>query len=108
MENMESKILDVLNDPEKMAEIMELAKGLGFSPEGEDTPPLHEEGMPPLGSVLGLLQNSSGNDPKQDALLQALLPYLQPERQQKLQRAMKIGKLSRLAMFALKNYSDLI
>ncbi len=99
MENMEEKIMDVLGDPAKMEQIMSIAKGLGFSPEQE------EQEQPNAGALLSLLQQT-GEDGRQDALFQALMPYLRPGRRKKLQQAMKIAKLSHLAGFALKNYVD--
>ena len=108
MENMENKILEVLNDPEKMSEILQIAKGLGFPPQDEPPePPSEEDCEPlPLGAMFQLLQQANHTDARQEALLQALMPYLKPERQKKLQRAIRVAKLTQLAGFALKNYSD--
>ena len=105
MESMEQKIMDVLNDPEKMADIIQLAKGLGISPP-EDGPQQASEEPLSVGTMLQLLQNTGKSDARQEALLQALLPYLRPERQKKLQRALRVAKLTQLAGAALKSYSD--
>ena len=106
MENMEQKIIDVLNDPEKMSEILQIAKGLGFTPEDPPSQPQEEENGLPMGAVFRLMQQANQTDSRQEALVQALLPYLRPERQKKLQRAVHIAKLTHLAGFALRNYSD--
>ena len=55
-------------------------------------------------SMLRLLQQSQHTDGKQEALFCALKPYLAPEKREKLDRALQMAKLSRLAGFALKNY----
>lgn len=105
MENMESKIMDVLNDPEKLAEIMQIAQNLGFSPSAAEEAPASDDSAMTgtLLRLLGSMQNTGG---RQDALLGALMPYLKPQRQKKLRRAMQVAKLSHLAGYALKNYSD--
>ena len=108
MENLEGKILDVLNDPDKMAEILSLAQGLGLGPPpGEESPKEQSDGEGlPLAAILGLLQQMEGGDNRQECLLRALTPYLDGHRQKKLQKAIKIGKLSHLAGYALKNYAQ--
>lgn len=106
MENMEQKIMEVLNDPEKMSEILQIAKGLGLSPEEQQAQPQEEDNGLPIGAIFRLLQQANQTDSRQEALVQALMPYLKPERQKKLQRAVHIAKLTHLAGFALRNYSD--
>lgn len=98
MEEMEEKILGVLNDPEKMAQVMEMAKSLGFSPE--DAPAQAADASAP---VLELLRNAGTSDHRQAALMDALVPYLKPQRREKLQRALRLAKLSHLAGYALQN-----
>ena len=105
MENMENKILEVLNDPEKMSEILQIAKGMGFDPE-QMSQPAEDAGGIPTGELFRLLQQTNSTDTRQQALLQALMPYLKPERQKKLQRAMQVARLTHLAGYALKNYTD--
>lgn len=105
MENMEEKIMEVLGDPEKMEQIIGLAKGLGFSPAQNDVP-AQEPDAQAAGTLLNLMQLANTADDRQQTLLQALMPYLKPSRQKKLQKAMRVAKLSHLAEFALKNYSD--
>ena len=104
MDSMESKILEVLQDPQQMEQIFEIAKGLGFGSPGEEQP--QDSPMPDPAAIMGLLQRSHEAEPRQEALIQALLPYLKPERQRKLQRAMKLARLSNLAGFALQNLAE--
>lgn len=103
MENLENAILDVLNDSEKMNEILAIAQNLGLG--GEIGLPQQED-LQMAGTVMGILQDMQKSDPRQENLLHALLPYLDATRQKKLKRAMQIGKLSRLAGVALQQEKD--
>lgn len=108
MENMEEKIMDVLGDPEKLGQIMDIARGLGFTPPADDAPASAEPEPELAGAIMGLLQKMNSPNGKQDALMHALMPYLRPNRQKKLQRALQVAKMSQIAGVALKNYSDQI
>lgn len=103
MENMEEKIMEVLGDPEKLEQIMGIAKNLGFSPSVEQE---QETESPFSGDILNLLQQANAPDGQKEALFHAMMPYLRPDKQKKLRRAMKFAKLSHLAGFALKNYTE--
>ena len=105
---MEEKIMDVLGDPEKLSQILDIAKGLGFSPPTEDVPTSADAEPELAGAIMGLLQKMNAPGGKQDALMHALMPFLQPHRQRKLQRALQVAKISQIAGAALKNYSDQI
>ena len=104
MENMESKILEVLQDPQQMDQILQFAKNLGFGPPDDTT---KQESTMPDPSILAELQKAScDQESRRDALIQALLPYLKPEKQKKLQRAVKLAKLSNFAGVALQNFTE--
>ncbi len=105
MENLENAILDVLNDPAKMNEILSIAQNLGLGGDGGNILPPQED-LQMAGAVMGILQDLQKSDPRQENLLHALLPYLDVTRQKKLKRAMQIGKLSRLAGVALQHEKD--
>ena len=92
MDDLEEKVLGVLNDPEKLAQVMDIAKGLGLSPAEDGG-----EAAPRLPDL-----HPTASDSRREALLQALAPYLQPARRQKLQRAIEVARLSNLARFALQ------
>lgn len=90
MENAEEKIMEILHDPEKMEQVMSIARSLGFPPPEEPS-----SGPPTVPDVPG--------DERQEALLHALLPYLRPGRREKLERALRLAKLSQFAEQALRN-----
>ena len=54
-----------------------------------------------------MMQQAQHTDSKQEALLCALKPYLVPERRDKIDRALRIARLSQLASFALRNSGGL-
>ena len=116
----------LLSDPETMGQLMDLASQLGLDPppppgegpaepvEGEvcrdpgpsspfDGLPLGDlEEMGKLVKVLSAVKAKSGVDSQTVALLTALRPFLRPERQQKLDRAMKLAGLSKAAQEVLR------
>ncbi len=105
-EGLEEQLGAILNDPESMAQIFQMASSLGASSPSETSTPLMDENM--LFSLMQLMQQLQQTDAKQDALLCALKPYLAPDRQAKLDKAMQIARLSRIAGFAMKNYGGLL
>lgn len=108
MNEFEEKLNAVLNDPAELERIARLASELmGGASEGE--PPRPEAGTPPFpdGELLGKLTKllgSGGRDSDKTALVQALSPYLKPERQMKLHKALRMAKMARLARFALEDF----
>ena len=57
----------------------------------------------PLGA---LLQSAGKLEQKQEALLNALRPFLKPNRREKLDRAIRAARLSQLAGRALKSRNE--
>ena len=112
-EGFEDKLNQILNDPDSMAKIMTLAQYLGGS-SGEkhasapSEPPRDPPPAPPddafVKGILRLMQQAQHTDKRQEALLCALKPYLLPERQAKIDEALKIAKLSQRASLAFQNY----
>lgn len=104
---MEETLNRILNDPDSMAQILSMARSFGMGQESEpssapEPPPrdsfFMDEGM--LLQMMQLFQHMQQTDPKQEALLRALRAYLAPERQKKLDRAMELARLTKLAGFA--------
>lgn len=105
MEDMESKIGAILNNPQMMEQIMSLAQNLGG--EQAAAPPPVQEGLPEIDFAtvqrLTSLIGKTGIDNKQRALLQALGPYLSGQRILKLEKAMRAAKLAGMASVFFAN-----
>ena len=107
MEGLEEKLGSVLNNPEMMQKIMTMAQSLGAaqapaSPP-ESTPaaaPMPEFDMSILQKVSGLARQGTV-DREQQALLNALSPYLSKERIRKLENAMRAARMAKIAAAAL-------
>lgn len=97
MNELEEKLGAVLNDPQMMQKIMAMAQALGGNRESAE-----EVKSPPAPSVndTKLLQGLTGFaqhnniDRNQQALLQALSPYLSQNRVGKLERAMRAARVA--------------
>ena len=107
MEGIEAQIGSVLNNPQLMEQIMQMAQSLG-QPTPEPTPePVREPELsgqdldPAAMTKLLSIASKAGIDQNQKALLQALRPYLTPERLRKLEKAMRASKLAGIASSAL-------
>lgn len=116
MEDIESKISQILSDPGTMASILSMAKGLGLGAQAQDAAP-ESDGDPPQNgaaddaapsgdlpfSIAGLLAEAGKMDGKQTALLRALKPFIKESRRNKIDRAMKAARISHIAGYAIKN-----
>ena len=109
MEEFDDKLNSILSNPDAMAQIMQLAQS--FSGEPSPPPPSQPSPPPPQNSVnplsalgnldpkvitrlLPLIQELGGSqNSNARALLHALSPYLKPERQQKVDRALQLARL---------------
>lgn len=101
MEDFSQRLESLLKDPELMGQIMAMASSLngGTPPQ---PPPAQEppvEGMPDMAMLQKIsgLASQTAIEPEQRTLLQALTPYLSPERLHRLERAMRAAKTARLA-----------
>ena len=117
MSEFDEKLNALLSDPNSMAQIMQLAQSLssgsGPAPPPQPDPPPRQPPPPaggdPLSGLLGgvdpkllvrllpLLQEL-GRDSDSNArqLLTALRPYLRPERQERVERALQLARLIHL------------
>ena len=98
MDQMEDKIGAILNNPQLMGQIMNMAQSLGNSqpPPQQDPSPLPNID-PSMLKTLTSMAGQSGIDHNQQALLRALNPYLSGRKVEKLERAMRAAKMARMA-----------
>ena len=122
MAEFDDKLNELLSNPDSMAQIMRLAQSLSGGTEGGESqapppqspPPHHQEasagnsgdllssltgGLDPklLMRLLPLIQELGGQqDSNARNLLYALRPYLKPERQEKVERALQLARLFHL------------
>lgn len=99
MDDLESKLGAIMGNPEMMEKIMALAQSMNTSEPAEKQEP--QPAIPPID--LSMLQKLSGLagksniDNNQKNLLQALGPYLNAHRLNKLERAMRAAKMAGIA-----------
>ena len=120
MSEWEEQINSILSDPEQMSRIQELANslmggGTDGATAGTDTP----GGIPDLSrlaeSLMGsgsaetamlgrlgqLLHNAQADNGREQALLEAMKPYLSEKRRSKMDRAMRLAHMAKLAQLAM-------
>lgn len=120
MSEFEEKLSAILGDPTAMAQIMSLAQELGGGSGAASTappaaPPAGSDGAADLGALLSsfgepdpqllqkgaqLLSRLSGSEDERAALLLSLKPFLKEERRVKVDRAVRIARLSRVLRVA--------
>lgn len=109
MDNMQSQMNAILQNPDMMEKIMAMAQSLG---QGASEPPQPQQTAPAFSMPdidLATVQKISGFigqsniDREQRTLLNALMPYLNPERISKLEKAMRAAKLATVASSLLSS-----
>lgn len=114
MGDFENKLESILNNPNAMSQIMALAQSLGTSDQEPAEPVSTAPASAPnpnsafpldpdlLNNVALLFNQYNQNDDQRIALLNALRPFVKEHRYAKLDKAIQIAKLSRLARTALE------
>lgn len=111
MAEFDEKLNSLLSDPSAMSQIMQLAQSLSGGADGSAPP----QGQPPapkspdllsaltggvdpalLTRLLPLIQELGNQNSNARQLLYALRPYLRPERQEKVERAIQLARLFHL------------
>ena len=100
MSEFDEKLHAILSDPKEMERISRLASELMAGGAGAAPPAEDEADNALLRRLGGLLGGAGGGD--KTALLQALSPYLHPERRARLQKALRLAGVLRLAGTALR------
>ena len=117
MAELEDKLNAILGNPEAMGQIMSLAQSLtGGAGGGAEPPPPPPSpaGGGDLAALLGqadprmlrvgmeVLQAYQSGEDKSIALLSALRPFLKPEHQDRIDRALRWTRMARVLRAALK------
>lgn len=99
MDELSEKLSSLLNDPDGMSRIKEMAQNLlgGEKPPEPEPPPLIPDiDIGAITRVMAMMKQGTGDDSRVRLLL-ALKPNLSPDRQAKVDSAIKILKLIELA-----------
>ena len=113
MEDMEEKLGAILENPQLMQQIMQLAQSVNIPKQSKSREPPEEAELPqkislpdPNGGIgldpalfakLAGIAGKSNIDSNQKALLRALVPYLSRDRVAKLEKAMRAAKIASMA-----------
>lgn len=108
MSEMDDKLGAILNNPEIMKNIMEMARSLGQAPHSEtnpqaDVPPAFPDIDISMLQKIGSFAGHSSIDPQQKNLLSALSPFLNNRRIEKLEKAMRAAKMAKLTSVFLNS-----
>lgn len=108
-----AKLEAVLSDPAQMEKLTQMAKGLmgqmgGPAADSAPEPPAAgdqlREGDAKFLSAIGKAFAGGGGTSRSTALLLAMRPYMRPEKQEKLDRAMKIARMANIAGAVMREY----
>lgn len=106
MAEWEDRMQKILNDPSAMAQIMEMAQQLSGS--SEPSPPPSPADMPIDGEMLKrlapLLRELRHTDSEAARLLYALRPFLKAEKQDKVERAVRLAHLIHVGKKAVADW----
>ena len=121
MAELEEKLNAILNDPQAMGQILTVAKALSGqdeengasietnAPADSSSDPLSALGQlnPKLVQLgMRLLSDYSIGDDRKTALLEALKPFLRPERQAKVDQAVRIARLTKVIRTAFQFFRE--
>lgn len=95
MDELQETLNQILNDPKQMEELTQMASSIMGGEAAS---------APELSGVLKSLNAPPSNTQK---LLNAMAPFLKPDRREKLERAIRIAKLASVAELALEQEGGL-
>lgn len=104
MDDLQNQMNAILQNPEMMQTIMTMAQSLGQSQQPQSDPTPKRQEAPALPDIdLSMIQKLSGLagqsniDNNQRSLLKALTPYLNQDRLNKLEKAMRAARMANMA-----------
>lgn len=119
MSELEDRLNSILNNPEQMGKIADMAKSLMGEGRGESHEKKPAQNVEDAKSVLGgeadgeafgqigrILGELNGRDDDKTALLKAMEPYLSEKRRDKMDKAIKIARLAKIARIAMGEMGD--
>ena len=98
----EEQLNSILNDPAQMGRIADMARTLmggGAAPAAEEAAP--PESALPAGLAEMLRSLNGGEKSDKQALLEAMKPWLSEKRRVKMDRALRLARMARLAELAM-------
>ena len=108
LSELEEQLNSILSDPKQMEQIAGLARTLmgGEKEKEQAAPDLGGLGLDP--ALLQRLTQAmkGGGDGREQALLQAMRPYLSEKRRGKMDRALQLARLARIARLAMGETGD--
>lgn len=110
MPDVQEMLRDITANPQAMQQLMSLAQSMGGGgPKplqgGPPQPPAPAPQQNPMQLMQNLVRmsNQAGSlNPQQQALIQAIKPFLTPERAEKLERAIQVANISQMASASLR------
>lgn len=106
MSEFDDKFARILNDPQAMREITEMAAAFRSGGSGGSAPPESETGEPGIDpdklSRIMRIAGQLGGDGGGSSLLYAIKPYLNPRRQAKFNDALSVMRMARLIPYIKK------
>ena len=97
MDQLEEKLGAILNNPQLMQQIMSMAQSFNQQSEPKEPAPPSPGIDPRLLSQIAGFAGNSGTTGDEEALLNALSPFLRQERIFKLEKAMRAAKMAKFA-----------
>ncbi len=101
----------VLSDPAQMEKLSQMARDLFGQPDAGQTEPAAEKAADapqPDAKFLSAIGKAfaGGERSRSTALLLAMRPYMRPEKQEKLDRAMQVARMAHIAGAVMRQYGD--
>jgi len=110
MGDFENKLNELLKSPESLEQIMNLARSLSGGEAENSAKEVKEEAAKPSGfsapgggfdpqimGLLGAALKEYSSPSENDALISAIKPYLKKDRREKVEKAIQIAKLAKVA-----------
>lgn len=99
MGELEERLNSILSDPGQMEKIAGLARSLMGGEAAAPETPAPDAGL--LKKLGGLMAQNTQTPSREQALLAAMRPWLSERRREKMDRALQLARMARLAQLAM-------